>query len=84
MSLKAWALQTLLQSKPPEPMHVEDSSSCAASVFVLNLSYINCIENRCISIGVCPSFGWERATFVFSSWYRAVVLMYYKHNVITL
>lgn len=52
--LKAQVLHCLLQSKPPEPGHVEDRGSCAASVFVLDLTFFSCMS--CIKSRHVPWF----------------------------
>lgn len=54
LSLKARASQYLLQSKPPEPGNVEDRDSCAASVFVLNLTSFSSMS--CKKVGMIPHF----------------------------
>lgn len=72
LSLKAWASQYLLQSKPPEPGNVEDRDSCAASVFVLNLTSFSCMS--CIKSRHDPSF----SSLVFKKeWF---IMLKYKYT----
>lgn len=32
-------------------------------------------------LAYCPDFGWDRVSVLLSSWYSAVVLVYYENNV---